>query len=52
MYNEELNSLINRNSEKFVENIKIFCDNIYPTLNDSFNVWSEIASYTNSTEVK
>ena len=52
MYNEELNSLINRNSEKFVENIKIFCDKIYPTLNDSFNVWSEIASYTNSTEVK
>ena len=52
MNSEELNRMINRNSEQFVDNIKKFCDKIYPTLNDSFNVWSEIASYTNFKEAK
>ena len=47
MNNQEIKKLINKNSEDFIENIKIFCDRIYPTLNDSFNVWSEIASFTN-----
>ena len=48
MYNEEIKKLINKNSEDFIENVKIFCDRIYPTLNDSLNVWSEIASFTNN----
>ena len=47
MFNEEIKNLVNKNSEDFIENVKIFCDRIYPTLNDSFNVWSEIASFTN-----
>ena len=47
MNNQEIKKLINKNSEDFIENVKIFCDRIYPTLNDSFNVWSEIASFTN-----
>ncbi len=48
MNNEELKNLINRNSEKFIENVKDFCEKIYPTLNDSLIVWSEIASFTNN----
>ena len=52
MYTEELNRINNINAKKFVDNVKIFSEQIYPTLNDSFNVWSEIASYTNNNEVK
>ena len=48
MNNEELKNLINRNAEKFIENVKDFCEKIYPTLNDSLIVWSEIASFTNN----
>ena len=48
MTNEELAKLINKNCEKFIDNVKSFCDKIYPTLNDSLNVWSEIASFTNN----
>ncbi len=48
MTNKELAKLINTNCEKFIDNVKSFCEKIYPTLNDSLNVWSEIASFTNN----
>ena len=42
---EELKKMINRNRFNFIKNIKDFTEEFYPSLNDSLNVWTEVASF-------
>ena len=42
---EELKKMINRNCISFISNIRGFCDEFYPSLNDSLNVWTEVATF-------
>ena len=41
---DELKKLINKYKNSFVENIKLFSGDLYPTINDSLNVWTQMAS--------
>ena len=43
--NEQLKMIIKCDSEKFINNIKIFAKEFYYTLNDSLNTWSEIGAF-------
>ena len=45
MNNEELKRLIDGNAGKFFDNIREFTQLFYPTLNDSLEVWSHLASF-------
>lgn len=42
---DELKKMINRNSMKFIVNMKAFTNEFYPTLNDSLAVWTQLATY-------
>jgi hypothetical protein len=42
---EELKKMLNRNRFNFIKNIKDFTEEFYPSLNDSLNVWTEVASF-------
>jgi sorting nexin-7/30/sorting nexin-8 len=46
MNNEELKRMIENNCVKYLENVKEFTDVFYPTLNDSLEVWTNLASFT------
>ena len=48
MNNEELRRLIENNGKKFLDNFKQFADLLYPSLNDSLAVWSQLASYADA----
>ena len=48
MNNEELKRLIEKNGKQFIDNFKQFADLLYPTLNDSLAVWSQLASYADT----
>ena len=41
---EELKKLVDKYKNTFVDNIKDFSEDLYPIINDSLNVWSQIAS--------
>ena len=41
---DELKKLMNNYQERFINNVKIFANNFYPTLNDALNVWTEVAA--------
>ena len=41
---DELNKLLNKYKNSFVDNIKFFSQDLYPIINDALNVWSQIAS--------
>ena len=41
---DELRKLSNKYCESFIKNLQEFSDKLYPTLGDSFNIWSIIAS--------
>ena len=41
---DELKKLISNYQERFINNVKIFSNNFYPTLNDALNVWTSVAS--------
>ena len=43
--NEQLKLIIKRDRERFINNIKLFTQEFYVTLNDSLNIWSELASF-------
>ena len=41
---DELKKMITNYQEKFLNNVKVFANNFYPTLNDALNVWTEVAA--------
>ena len=41
---DELKKMVNNYQERFINNVKLFANNFYPTLNDALNVWTEVAS--------
>lgn len=41
---DELKKLISIYQERFINNVKSFANNFYPTLNDALNVWTEVAA--------
>ena len=41
---DELKKLMTNYQERFINNVKLFANNFYPTLNDALNIWTEIAS--------
>ena len=41
---DELKRLIQKDVNTFPDNIKIFANNLYPTLTDALNVWTQMAS--------
>ena len=41
---DELKKLINNYQESFINNVRLFANNFYPTLNDALNVWTEVAA--------
>ena len=41
---DELKKLMANYQERFINNVKLFANNFYPTLNDALNVWTEIAA--------
>ena len=41
---DELKKLMTNYQERFINNVKLFANNFYPTLNDALNVWTEIAA--------
>ena len=43
--NEQLKLIIKIDTEKFINNIKLFANEFYVTLNDSLNTWSELGSF-------
>ena len=45
MNGNELKEIINNNSKKFVENVKDFANNFYPSLNDGITLWSTLNTY-------
>ena len=40
----ELKKLVDKYKNSFVDNIKYFSEDLYPSINDSLNVWSQMAS--------
>ena len=45
MIEDELNRIINLNCEKFIDNLKQFSEEIYPTLTDSISIWTTLNNY-------
>ena len=45
---EELKKMINRNCSNFIKNLQIFTEELSPTLNDSLNVWTDVATFVDS----
>ena len=43
--NEQLKLIVKKDRERFINNIKLFSQEFYITLNDSLNTWSELASF-------
>ena len=41
---DELKKMVNNYQEKFINNVKLFANNFYPTLTDALNVWTEVAA--------
>ena len=41
---DELKKLMNNYQESFINNVRLFANNFYPTLNDALNVWTEVAA--------
>ena len=41
---DELKKLVNKYKNSFVDNIKLFSQDLYPGINDELNVWSQMAS--------
>ncbi len=41
---DELKKLVNKYKNSFVDNIKLFSQDLYPVINDELNVWSQMAS--------
>ena len=41
---DELKKLIGNYQERFINNVKMFANKFYPTLNEALNVWTEVAS--------
>ena len=41
---DELKKLMTNYQESFIDNVKLFANNFYPTLNDALNVWTEVAA--------
>jgi hypothetical protein len=41
---DELKKMITNYQEKFLNNVKVFANNFYPTLNDALNTWTEVAA--------
>ena len=41
---DELKKMITNYQEKFLNNVKVFANSFYPTLNDALNVWTEVAA--------
>ena len=41
---DELKKLMVNYQERFIDNVRLFANNFYPTLNDALNVWTEVAS--------
>ena len=41
---DELKKLMTNYQERFIDNVKLFANNFYPTLNDALNVWTEVAA--------
>ena len=41
---DELKKLVEKYKNFFVDNIKDFSSDLYPVINDSLNVWSQMAS--------
>ena len=41
---DELKKLMTNYQETFINNVKLFANNFYPTLNDALNVWTEVAA--------
>jgi hypothetical protein len=41
---DELKKLIGSYQERFINNVKMFANKFYPTLNEALNVWTEVAS--------
>ena len=41
---DELKKIVNNYQERFIDNVKLFANNFYPTLNDALNVWTEVAA--------
>ena len=41
---DELKKLIGNYQERFINNVKLFANSFYPTLNDALNVWTEVAA--------
>ena len=41
---DELKKLIANYQERFINNVKLFANSFYPTLNDALNVWTEVAA--------
>ena len=43
--NEQLKLIIRIDRERFINNIKLFANEFYITLNDSLNTWTELGSF-------
>ena len=41
---DELKKMVNNYQERFINNVKSFANNFYPTLNDALNTWTEVAA--------
>ena len=41
---DELKKMVNNYHEKFINNVREFSKNFYPTLNDALNVWTDMAA--------
>ena len=41
---DELKKMVNNYQEKFINNVREFSKNFYPTLNDALNVWTDMAA--------
>lgn len=41
---DELKKLVGNYQERFINNVKLFANSFYPTLNDALNVWTEVAA--------
>ena len=40
---DELKKMVSNYQERFINNVKLFANSFYPTLNDALNVWTEVA---------
>ena len=49
---EELKKLMKKNCNKYMQDLKIFTDNFYPTLTDALTVYSSIQMFVNSYQPK